>query len=646
MYEPDDAWSYSPSDVDLEEHVNSWDHEDFTNLSEENLLTLKKSFSETLRQRKSHMNLLMNLKDCPNKENLIEEIQAGVQSLEHDLRCLTSELDNRKSVKSKKCDEFIFPTITSTSEDDTLDLTLLKQLIGTHFNSDDKLTFKSQCNALVHYSKSTPLNERQINQIFTIMLKGHALQYYTSLDPSLPLRVKIRNLLTVYSYRSSIGDRLNELESFERKPFEAMDSVYLRLSAVLDATASLIPPASRTGRAEHVLCQAIYSLALPSAKHRLTRFQLDKTQNGQFLTSRELLKAAIRFEEGLTNQIHEPLQFCFKDPFINSGEIRKGKGANNNRLKNTEASDGLYNDGCCPGNHKPVPNFWENQAYPSNAPSKDEDLKKNIQELSQQIDRLSQAYSQKMSTSGQEVTTPIIAESHAIDDISNPTQQAFRAAPEKRLNDILESFLQAQYDFYKNFNYTSAPEQQPSFLRFQKWGSNFEKADQYGRGFGGNRYKGVQMHNQEIPNRTFGYGRQTPSHEFRSQRFETMPRNFRARVNSNLDEGIPQRLPLPKRVRFSEFLQRQSASNGNRQNKMFAQQTNSDTHEGGKRDDNDGIRKEPRSFFSPKIRGSKRQLESNGNGLQLSRDGSDSGICSGNNTDDIPSSNFQTQQSN
>ena len=282
MYEPDDAWSYSPSDADLEEQVNSWDHEDFTNLSEENLLILKRSFSETLRQRKSHLNLLINLKDCPNKENLIEEIQAAVQSLEHDVRCLTAELENRKLVKSKKCDEFIFQPITSKAEDDSLDLTLLKQLIGSHFNSDDKLTFKYQYNARVHYSKSTPLNERRINQIFTIMLKGHVLQYYTSLDPNLPIRVKIRNLLTVYSYRRSIGDRLHELESFERKPFEAMDSVHLRLLTILDSTASLIPPASRTGRAEQVLCQAIYSLALPAAKHRLTRFRSKKRRMDNF----------------------------------------------------------------------------------------------------------------------------------------------------------------------------------------------------------------------------------------------------------------------------------------------------------------------------------------------------------------------------
>ena len=82
-------------------------------------------------------------------------LQVGMHSLENDIKCLKLELDGRKSVKSKKCDEFIFPTI-SNHEDDTLDLTLLKQLIGPNFNGEDKLMFKSQYNALVHYSKSTP----------------------------------------------------------------------------------------------------------------------------------------------------------------------------------------------------------------------------------------------------------------------------------------------------------------------------------------------------------------------------------------------------------------------------------------------------------------------------------------------------------
>ena len=199
-------------------------------MSEENLTTLMRSFNEMLQQKKSHLSLLCSLKECENKEELVGDLQQGVHSLEHDIKCLASELDGRNLVKSKKGDEFQFPTI-AVNDEDALDLTLLKQLIGPNFNGEDPLKFKSQYQALCHYSKTTPLSIRQINQIFTLMLKGAPLQYYTSLDPNLALKEKIRNLLTVFSYRSSVGDRLRELEQFERKPYEPFDSVYLRLSA-------------------------------------------------------------------------------------------------------------------------------------------------------------------------------------------------------------------------------------------------------------------------------------------------------------------------------------------------------------------------------------------------------------------------------
>ena len=98
MYQPDDDWSVAQSDSPLEEHTSTWEIEDFTSMSEENLRILKRSFLETLRQRKSHLSLLMNIKDCPNKESMIEEIESGIQSLEHDLRCLSSEIDSRKHI--------------------------------------------------------------------------------------------------------------------------------------------------------------------------------------------------------------------------------------------------------------------------------------------------------------------------------------------------------------------------------------------------------------------------------------------------------------------------------------------------------------------------------------------------------------------
>ena len=80
-----------------------------------------------------------------------------------------------------------------------------------------------------------------------------------------------------------------------------------------------------------------------------------------------------------------------------------------------------------------------------------------------------------MNVSEQDTVTRAVAELHGVDEITNQPTQPFRTTSESKLNDILESFLEAQYNFHKNFNYTSAAEQKPSFLRFQMWGSNFEK---------------------------------------------------------------------------------------------------------------------------------------------------------------------------
>ena len=88
----EDTWSVCPSDADLDEHLNTVVGEGFSNLSEEGLRTLLRSFTETLRQRKSHLNLVYNLKECTNKDTLVEELRQGIDSLEHDIRCLNGEI--------------------------------------------------------------------------------------------------------------------------------------------------------------------------------------------------------------------------------------------------------------------------------------------------------------------------------------------------------------------------------------------------------------------------------------------------------------------------------------------------------------------------------------------------------------------------
>ena len=610
MFNGDDAWSYTPSDNDIDDHINALETEEFSNLSEENLRTLVKSFSESLHHRRAHLSLLYNLKDIENKDQLVQDIQNGIQSLEHDVKCLNSELEGRKIIKNTKHDEFIFPKI-SENDDDTLDLTLLKQLIGNHFNCDDKLTFKSQYNALVHYSKSVALNSKQINQIFTIMLKGPSLEYYTSLDPDLPLKVKIRNLLTVYSYRSSVGDRLHDLETFSRRPFEALDSVYLRLISILESTASLVPPASRVGRSEHILSYAIYNLSLPAARHRLTKFRAEKTLNGQFLTSKELLKAAIRFEEGLTNKGHEPTPLCLKDPFINPGEASKERTPYGSRFMDQVTPTKTEREGIAP-DPQPIPQFWENQdrsPYPNQV---NNDLKKDIQELSQQVDQLSKAYSKKLNINREDSPRPMVAESHGIEEATIPPTGRPNEKQDHKLDDILESFLLAQYNFYKNFNYSAGPEpRNPSYLRFARWGSNYVKEtspDQYRREYGENRYGRNHPPQNLTPPRHYSFSPQPGGYENARRGYGTMPKNFRSPISNNgRDES--RRYPQPKRLRFSEFLKQQRSNTDDELNMESGQQMRFNSGENGGVKAPEGFGKENRTRFVRNQRGEKRERE-------------------------------------
>ena len=79
MFNQEDSWSYTPSDIDLDDYMSGL--EGFSNLSEENLTTLMRSFNEMLQQKKSHLSLIYNLKECENKEELVGDLEQGVHSL-------------------------------------------------------------------------------------------------------------------------------------------------------------------------------------------------------------------------------------------------------------------------------------------------------------------------------------------------------------------------------------------------------------------------------------------------------------------------------------------------------------------------------------------------------------------------------------
>ena len=103
MFNGDDSWSFAASDHDIDEQLNAMEGEPFTNLSEESLRTLVRSFTETLQQKRSHLDLLYNLKDIENKDGLVQDIQNGIQSLEQKMFKLgIRKSENRKEHQTRQ----------------------------------------------------------------------------------------------------------------------------------------------------------------------------------------------------------------------------------------------------------------------------------------------------------------------------------------------------------------------------------------------------------------------------------------------------------------------------------------------------------------------------------------------------------------
>ena len=86
-------WSDTLSDTDIDLHISSMDS--YSKLTDENLNTILRSFSETLSQRRENLNLLNKI-DLENKSELIQQAHDGLQTLNHEMTLITNELTNRK----------------------------------------------------------------------------------------------------------------------------------------------------------------------------------------------------------------------------------------------------------------------------------------------------------------------------------------------------------------------------------------------------------------------------------------------------------------------------------------------------------------------------------------------------------------------
>ena len=550
-FEQEDTWSMSPSDELLDLAASKV--ESFESMTDDSLSLLQRSYGETLQSKNFHLQLLNNI-ECENKSKLISELESSIQHAEHDLRCVTNEIRLQRTVKDERIDEFSYPTIIEDSGGE-LDLTIFNSLIGDCFDSTDPIRFNSQYQSLVQYSRCNPLDERKLLQLFSLKLKGDALLYFTSFYSSLPLKEKIKCLLVVFSFRRSIGDKLLELEQFKRKEYEKLDSCYLRLASILDASSSMIHPSMRATRREHILTQAIFSLSLPPVQHRLTKFRADKLAHGQFLSSNDLLKTAMSFEESVSQGRQHSIPFTFKDPFV---DLEKPSTSRHHHLDHqdrhsTNKESDLSNDYLVT---QPMPSPWKT---PSNVKKQNpKRVDDGIEALNKKIDQLAELYQKGLQTGNKE---DYVIESHGVFDSPKTDQHGIGKEAQNMREDMVDTFLRAMFDFYKNYDYEKG-RNRPTYTAFEKWGSKFKKS------FSPVYYDG--NYNQRPQNPSASYNGQNRQNYFSRRTDERRPQ-FNGNVQEKYafyprrtDNGriFGDRRPSPqKRIRFSEFV----ANDSNRQ---------------------------------------------------------------------------------
>ena len=531
----DECWSISPSDPELDIHLLGI--EGYSDLSDDNLSTILRSFTESLQQKKSHLNLLEKI-ECENKNDLIDQTQEALDTLNHDIRCISAELSSRKSSKHSRGDDWPFPTYNE-DESESLDLKVVTELVGPSFDEGDKLKFLEQYLSVVHYSRSNPLSSRQLQQIFHLKLKGRALLFFSSLPATLPLKEKVRKLLTVFAYRQHGSDRLVELEEFKREKHERLDSVYLRLTSILDASASLVRPSLRQARNEFFLSQAMFLLSLPGVKARLTKYQTEKTGDGLYVTSSDLLKMALRFEENVIAGRSEEVRLGLKDPFVAVAELP----SSTKRTKVTRCESEPHSN----SGHKTwgnvqegrlSPDSWESEGRPSE-PKERSDMRRGIEALNKKIDELSEMYNRKLGTGKgpEEIqVNNVIPETAGAQMSPNPTMT-------QMWEKMLRPFLEAQWNFYSSYDYGKGPHPPMGTqgVQYEKWGSRFRKESLPGRGGWSDNMSRAPPEQRNWYNRS------------------GTPDNSRNRFQDVRFGGFRGTQPTKKRLRFSEWLQSDKA---------------------------------------------------------------------------------------
>lgn len=93
-----------------------------------------------------------------------------MQTFNHSVRYISTELAGRRSTKNYRGKDWNFPVLVE-EENEVLDLKIVTELIGSSFDESDKLKCLEKYLSMVHYSGSHPLSSRQLQQILHLKLK-------------------------------------------------------------------------------------------------------------------------------------------------------------------------------------------------------------------------------------------------------------------------------------------------------------------------------------------------------------------------------------------------------------------------------------------------------------------------------------------
>ena len=332
--------------------------------------------------------------------------------------------------------------------------------------------------------------------------------------------------MTVFAYRHDETDRLAELENFKRERTERLDSVFLRLSSILDSSANLVSPNLRSARSEYFLCQAMFLLCLPGVRPRLMKFKMDRTTNGQYVTSHDLLKIAMKFEETIFPGRSQEIYLGIKDPFLSMGEVStSSKRQKEQKPSRADLLPAHLQNAPDDINAEPMPYMFD-RSKQNNTDLPKDNINKSIYDLDKKIDELAKIYAKRV-TIKEESKDEI--DVHGITDetpVSNPDTSSSHV-----WSQMIKPFLEAQYNFLSSYDYKNDG-RHPPFYQIERWGSRY---------------------NAPMQRRSWDLGRadqQYPENRPPLQR----PRMFNGSNPPNGGTGFFRNSQPRKRLRFSEWI--------------------------------------------------------------------------------------------